>query len=50
MTDQDSAELDIKGCAWEQVLIEPDLLTTSSRTQSRDLQVEEVFTRVVVKL
>ena len=49
MAGENAPELDVEGGAWQQVLVEPDLLTTTGSTKPWDLQVEEVFAHVVVE-
>ena len=49
MAGEDAPELDVEGGAWQQVLVEADLLTTTGSTKPWDLQVEEVFAHVVVE-
>ena len=49
MAGEDAPELDVEGGAWQQVLVEPDLLTTTGSTKPWDLQVEEVFAHVIVE-
>lgn len=50
MTGKNPSELNVKRRPWEQMLVKPDLLSSTSRSQSWYLQVEKVFAQIVIKL